>query len=186
MRKMLSCIVILSGTAAMAQSLFQNQQQTSGSIGITPGQTARWNVIYPTAPAPILQILCSADLAIADDQGKILKSNTVSQLVGGKSASLELNADTDLVGATRTEIHAFSIAPAGCHFVATLELIDNATQKTVMVISGERTYPPDPGPAAVQTAAATAGPDRISRLERHRAPEFGCLDTTPRLSSSDT
>ena len=80
-------------------------------------ETARLNVLYPTAPAPILQVLCSATLNIADDQGKILKSMQVSQLTARKSVSLDLNADTDLTGTPRTEIHGFSIAPNGCHLV---------------------------------------------------------------------
>jgi len=136
----LSCAAILSGALSIAQTpLTANQQMTSGVVGITPGQTARINVVYPTAP--ILQPLCSVTLNIADDQGKILKTVTVSQFVAGKSVSLDLNADTDLTGISRTEIHGFSVTPTGCNFTGTLELIDNITQKTVLVIGSRQTYP---------------------------------------------
>jgi len=138
----LSCAVILDGALAIAQTpVTAHQQMTSGVVGITAGQTARINVLYPTAPAPILQPLCSVTLNIADDQGKILKTVTVSQFVAGRSASLDLNADTDLTGNPRTEIHGYSVAPAGCNFTGTLELIDNITQKTVLVIGSRQTYP---------------------------------------------
>jgi hypothetical protein len=145
MRIFLTCAVILNGALALAQSpSFQNQQRTSGVVGITPGQTARLNVVYPTVPAPLLQVMCSVSLAISDDQGKILKSNNVSQLIGGRSVSLDLNADTDLPGVARTQIHGQSVAPNGCRLLATLELIDNSTQKTVLVVGSEQTYPLTP------------------------------------------
>ena len=141
----LSCAVILDGALAIAQTpVTAHQQMTSGVVGITAGQTARINVLYPTAPAPILQPLCSVTLNIADDQGKILKTVNVSQFVAGKSISLDLNADTDLTGISRTEIHGFSVAPTGCNFTGTLELIDNITQKTVLVIGSRQTYPAVP------------------------------------------
>ena len=138
----LSCAVILDGALAIAQTpVTAHQQMTSGVVGITAGQTARINVLYPTAPAPILQPVCSVTLNIADGQGEILKTVTVSQFVAGRSVSLDLNADTDLTGNPRTEIHGYSVAPAGCNFTGTLELIDNITQKTVLVIGSRQTYP---------------------------------------------
>ena len=133
---------ILTAVVAMAQQApsFENQQRTSGVVGITSGQTARLNVLYPIAPAPILQRICSVSLAIADNQGTILKSNAVASLTAGKSVSLDLNADSDLAGA-RTQIHGLTVAPTGCQLIATLEVIDNSTQKTIVVIGSELTYP---------------------------------------------
>ncbi|HTC90296.1 MAG TPA: hypothetical protein VK686_18440 [Bryobacteraceae bacterium] len=167
MRIFLTCAVILNGALALAQSpSFQNQQRTSGVVGITPGQTARLNVVYPTAPAPILQIMCSVTLAIADDQGKILKSDNVSQLIGGKSVSLDLDADTDLPGVARTQIHGQSIAPNGCRLVATLELIDNSTQKTVLVVGSEQTYPLTPLTPIISRQTNGAQPDTSASQPR--------------------
>jgi hypothetical protein len=159
MRTFLLFAVILNGANAIAQSpAFQNQQRTSGVVGVATGQTARLNVVYPTAPAPILQILCSANLVIADDQGKILGSKDAAQLIAGRSVSLDVNADTDLQGSARTQIHGFSIAPNGCHLVTTLEIIDNATQKTVVVVGSESTYPvAQPVPATGDNSDGQAG-----------------------------
>lgn len=122
MRTSLLYVAILNGALAMAQSPFQNQQQTSGVVGIAPGQTARLNVLYPTAPAPILQVLCSATLGIFDDKGGVLQSESFPQLSAGKSVSIDLNADTGLPGVPRTQIHGVSVAPNGCRLVLTLEI----------------------------------------------------------------
>src|ERR1700730_10782089 len=103
---------ILNVAVAMAQGNVtspQTQQYTSGVVGITAGQTAKLNVLYPTVPAPVLQVICSATLVIADDQGKILKSEDAQQLIAGKSVALDLNADTDLPsGTNRVQIHALT------------------------------------------------------------------------------
>jgi hypothetical protein len=63
-------VIVSSGVAAAQSPLTQFGQVTSGVVGITPGQTARFNLLYPTVPAPVLQIVCSATLIFADDQGK--------------------------------------------------------------------------------------------------------------------
>lgn len=85
-------------------------------------------------------MLCSVTLSIADDQGNVIKSNTVPQFIAGRSVSIDVNADTDLPGSQRTEIHGFSISPA-CTLPTSLELIDNTTQKTVLVVGSQKTYP---------------------------------------------
>jgi hypothetical protein len=140
----------VTGVSAMAQSspLESNRQYSTGVIGVTAGQTARFNVLYPAVPAPLLPIICSATLLISDGQGNQLKTVVVPQLLSGKSASLDLNADTDLPSASvRTEITARAITPqiggtgASCNLVPTLEIFDNASGKTTVVIGGQITWP---------------------------------------------
>jgi hypothetical protein len=150
MRTFWSCGVLL-GAAVLAQAQsFQSQQQTTGVVGITVGQTARLNALYPTVPAPVLLRLCSVTLVIKDDQGGLVgTSKDFSQLAAGKSVSIDVSGDTDLSGAPRKQIYGAAIAPNGCHLVTTLEIIDNASQKTVLVVGGEPTFPfPQPAPAA--------------------------------------
>jgi len=140
---------VLTSAGAFAQVGFNTRQYDTGAVGITAGQTARLTVLYPTVPAPVLQVLCSATLVIEDDQANTVKDVTVSQLVAGKSASLSLNADTDLpAGSGPTQIHARVLTPApagggggGCTLVPTLELVDNLSGKTTVVLKGEITYP---------------------------------------------
>jgi hypothetical protein len=134
--------MVLSGALAMAQApSLENRQRTTGVVGITQGESARLNVLYPTAPAPILQPNCTVALNIADDQGKILKSSGLQPILPGKTLWLDLNADTDLTTAVRTQIHGSTISPA-CNLVTTLEIVDNATQRTVVVVGSEPTFPP--------------------------------------------
>jgi hypothetical protein len=141
--------VVVSAVSAMAQtSPFSNvRQYDTGMVGIAAGQTAKFNVFYPTIPAPLLQVTCSATLVISDDQGNTLKSLPVQQLIAGKSASVDLNADTDLPGRPRVQIRAHVLTPqpgttgAPCTFLPTLELLDNASGKTTVVVKGELTWP---------------------------------------------
>ena len=141
MRILLSCLIILNGAVVMAQGpSFTNQQRTTGSIGLAAGQTAQLNVYYPTAPAPILQVTCSVTLSISDTSGKNLKYETFQQLIAGHGVSIDVNADTDLGGAARTQIVGLSISPS-CQLVTNLELIDNISHKTLMQVGSEPTFP---------------------------------------------
>ena len=86
MRFYLLLSIVLNAVLATAQpNLFQNQ--VSGSVGITGGQTARLNVAYPAIPGIALQQVCSATLTISDDQGNTLKSMSVAQFIAGHSVS---------------------------------------------------------------------------------------------------
>src|SRR5437868_3841423 len=142
-------MTILSGTAAIAQIPFglYTKQYTSGAVGLTAGQTARWNIVYPTIPAPFAtQAMCPAAVAIGNEHGTILASRDVPPLIGGNSASIELNADTQaLPVGGRIQIHGFA-STGGCSLVTSLEIVDNATQKTVVVLGGKLTYPQPPLP----------------------------------------
>ncbi len=139
MRFYLLLSIVLNAVLATAQpNLFQNQ--VSGSVGITGGQTARLNVVYPSILGIALQQVCSVTLTISDDQGNTLKSVSVAQLIAGHSVSVDLNADTDLVGKTRTQIHGSSAAPLGCQLITSLEIIDNLTQKTTVVVGALSVY----------------------------------------------
>jgi len=127
------------GTLAMAQTpLIQGPQRTTGVVSVTSGQTARLNILYPIVPAPLFPVLCGANMAIADEGGGLLASRSVDQLSTNRSVSLDFNVDsTPHAGAIK--IHGFSVS-SGCHLLTTLEVIDNATQKTVLVVPSETTF----------------------------------------------
>jgi hypothetical protein len=147
-RNLFLCALFLHAVAVKAQGpSFSNRQRTTDTVGITAGQTARLTATYPTAPAPVAQILCTVTLSIADGQGQILASNTVSNIVGGKSVSIDVNADAIVPAVQRSEIHGFTIAPAGCNLPTSLQVIDNQTQKTILVVGSTLTYPPPALPA---------------------------------------
>jgi hypothetical protein len=143
MRFYLLLSIVLNAVLATAQpDLFQNL--ASGTAGITGGQTARLNVVYPSIPGIALQQVCSVTLTISDDQGNTLKSVSVAQLIAGHSVSVDLNADTDLVGKTRTQIDGSIAAPLGCQLITSLEIIDNLTQKTTVVVGARSVYSVNP------------------------------------------
>jgi hypothetical protein len=140
------------------------QHYDTGIVGIAPGQTAKFNVLYPSIPAPLLAIQCSATLLISDAQGNVLKTLAVPQLLAGNSASLTLDADTDLPGGSgRVEIQARAITPqpgstsGPCTLVPTLELVDNPTGKTTVVVKGGLTWPSQAQVTATQPVPVATG-----------------------------
>jgi hypothetical protein len=141
-------ILTLSATLAVAQEGFiPSQQQDTALVGITAGQSARLNVIYPTIPAPVAQVGCGVSLVIADDQGKILKFQNFV-LNGGHGASISINSDLDGPPNGRMQIHGYtntattSAAPASfCTVIPSLDVIDNITGKTVVHLETQVTFP---------------------------------------------
>jgi len=138
--------LVFGAMVARAQGDFIPAQQHSSSVvGIVSGQTARLNVLYPSIPAPMLQVMCSVTVSILDDQGGVLKTQDF-QLIGGKSASISLNADTNLTGAHAAQIHAVTLThPASsagyCQVLPSLDIVDNATGKTLVHLETIVTYP---------------------------------------------
>jgi len=150
LRNLLLYAAFLSGTVVIAQTNpFQNVQRSTGVVSVASGQSARLNIVYPTVPAPLLLVTCNAIMTVEDEDGGVLASKSVQQLIAGKSVSLDFNVDsTPHVGSIK--IHGFSITTTGCHLLTTLEVIDNATQKTVLVVPSEVSYP-FPTQTATQT-----------------------------------
>ena len=138
--------IIFSAVLAGAQGFTAPQQHNSSVVGITSGQTARLSVLYPPIPAPLLQAMCAVTLSIVDDQGTVLKTQDF-QMLGGKTASLSLNADTDLTGGHTALIHALTLTPATssaggyCEVLPSLDIVDNATGRTLVHLETTVTYP---------------------------------------------
>ncbi len=142
--------IVFSAVLATAQGSFTPPQQHNSSVvGIAAGQTARLNVLYPSIPAPLLQVMCSVTLSIVDDQGAILKTQDF-QMSGGKTVSVSLNADTELSGGHAAQIHALTLTPATssaggyCEVLPSLDIVDNASGKTVVHLETTVTYPRAP------------------------------------------
>ena len=139
--------IVFTAVLARAQGSFTPPQQHNSSVvGITSGQTARLNVLYPSIPAPLLQVMCGVTVSIVDDQGSVLKTQDF-QMLGGKTASLSLNADDFLPSGHTAQIHALTITPAVspaggyCEVLPSLDIIDNATGKTLVHLETTITYP---------------------------------------------
>jgi hypothetical protein len=142
--------VILSAALVRAQGDFvPSQQHNSSVVGIAAGQTAKLNVLYPSIPAPLLQVMCHVTVSIVDDQGAILKTQDF-QMLGGKSVSISLNADDFLPSGHTAQIHALTLTPATstaggyCEVLPSLDIVDNATGKTLVHLETTVTYPGAP------------------------------------------
>jgi hypothetical protein len=139
--------IVFSAVLATAQGNFiASQQHNSSVVGIAAGQTAKLSVLYPSVPAPLLQVMCAVTVSIVDDQGTVLRTQDFLML-GGKSVSVSLNADTDLPGDHHAQIHALTLTPATaptggyCSVLPSLDIVDNATGKTVVHLETTVTYP---------------------------------------------
>ena len=139
--------LVFTAVLARAQGSFTPPQEHNSSVvGITSGQTARLNVLYPTIPAPLLQVMCAVTASIVDDQGSVLKTQDF-QMLGGKSVTLSLNADDFLPGGHTAQIHALTLTPAMsttggyCEVLPSLDIVDNATGKTLVHLETTVTYP---------------------------------------------
>jgi len=111
-------------------------------VGLAFGETARLNVLNPTTVAA-----CSATLSFLDGSGTVLKSEAIV-VPAEKNVWFDLHSDTDLdLGMTdRREIRATLLipgpVPAGtttpivptCEYVKTLEVFDNASLRTLVVL----------------------------------------------------
>ncbi len=137
--------IVFSAILAKAQGFTAPQQHNSSVVGIASGQTARLNILYPSLPAPLLQVMCAVTASIVDEQGTVLKTQDF-QMLGGKTASLSLNADTDLPGAHTALIHALTLTPAAssaggyCQVLPSLDIVDNLTGKTLVHLETTVTY----------------------------------------------
>jgi hypothetical protein len=151
--------LLVSGLAgiAAAQStsmpVWYSQVQTLGMVGLTGGQTARLNLLNPGVLSPAATgAICSAQVSFLNDRGDVLKMTTVN-VIPGKSVPFELNRDTDFADADRrVEIRATirippvtpvvsPPQPSTCTLIPSLEVFNNDTGKTQLVITDARGVP---------------------------------------------
>jgi hypothetical protein len=128
-------------------------------VGIAPGQSARINALNQL-PSPAAQVSagCRIALQFYDAEGQLIKEYVVASLAVGKSAAVDLNRD-DLPSDDRLSLRAVLVfgysgganpppqllqQMATCNIVPSLEIYDNDTQKTSIVITDVK---PLPGPS---------------------------------------
>jgi hypothetical protein len=128
---------------------------TTGIVGITEGQFARFNVLNPGVLPPAVGVVCNALLTFLGPDGGVLKTKLVT-VTPGQSAYLDLFSDVDLALAVgvRKEIRATFTTPpvipvassttpvaAPCKLIATLEIIDALSLKTQVLAGGMHAVP---------------------------------------------
>jgi len=109
--------------------------RTSGTVGLTAGQTARLNVLNPGALAPAVGVLCAAQLSFLNAQGTVLKTTSVS-VPPGESLSFNLDRDVDLmVPDLRVQVRAVIAYNSNtCALLPTLEVFNDDTGRTQFVV----------------------------------------------------
>lgn len=149
----LSAGIMSSRHTATAQGNGNNNNAEEfifGTVGITPSQTARLNVVNTatdgTSQTRTLEFLDAAGNVIVDSSGNPVERMVT--LAPGESAYLDLNG-ADIPGGGRVQIRALD--PGGCggcgpqtpySIIQTLELIDNLTQETDLLYAPAQFIPP--------------------------------------------
>jgi hypothetical protein len=140
-----TCVFLLGAAALCAQPAVV----TTGMVGIADAQTAQLNLLNPGVLAPAVGVICSAGVQFVDDSGAVLKSTTL-MVPSGQSKAFQLHSDTDLnlvVAGDRHEIRAVitippitpvagasTPAPPLCKLVATLEIFDTISGRTLVTL----------------------------------------------------
>lgn len=131
---------------AFGQNFNAVQQHDSAATGLAAGQTAKFSVYYPTIPAPVAQVLAFVTLVIQDENRNVLAKQDF-QIAGGQIVSISANADTLMAADQRIgQIHAYAQASGGAadafpFIIPGLDIVDNATGKTVVHLETKVTYP---------------------------------------------
>ena len=148
------CVFIVAAAGMYAQTTTPKMPvtdiRTSGAVGIEQGQTARFNVLRHDATATAA---CSAVLTYFNGAGKQLKTSTVT-VAPGTLGYLDLFSNTDLTLATdqREQIRVTVAVPVAtpssssssttatavpiCRLIPTLEIFDEVTGRTSIVLGG--------------------------------------------------
>jgi hypothetical protein len=148
------CVFVFVAAGSYAQTAAANipvtDTRTSGAVGIAQGQTARFNVLRPNEAATAT---CSAMLTYFDGTGKQLKTSTIT-VAPGTLGYLDLFSDTDLALALdqRKQIRVTVSVPVEtppssspstttkavpvCRLIPTLEILDEVTGRTSVVLGG--------------------------------------------------
>jgi len=134
----------------------QEQVSSFGTIGVASGQTIRLNAANPGAQEPGLAA-CKVRLQLVDDTGQLLKEMAIENLAAGRAASLDLARPAaapgiatpqriQMRGVVRNSIPAgpLPLGPEipvrlGCTVIPTVEIFDNDTGKTTIVLSSAQT-----------------------------------------------
>jgi hypothetical protein len=145
------CAFAMAAVGLFAQStpvVPAPEARTSGMIGIADGQVARLNVLNPGVAAPAVGVVCTATLNFWDGKGALLKTGPAIVLPG-QSQYLDLFGDKDLAltALDRRQIRATitipaippppastSVQTAACTLIGTLEILNQSTSKTEVVL----------------------------------------------------
>ncbi len=152
----LTCVLMLGSAAVSAQVVSSLPEvRTTGMVGVGQAQSAQLNLLNPGLANNAVGVICTAGVSFVDAAGAVLKTGTVS-VAPGTSASFVLREGVDLklaVGDHR-ELRAVITRPAvppaatssasaakACKLIPTLEILDNGTGRTLVILGRTRVVP---------------------------------------------
>ncbi len=149
-----TCVFLLGAAVLCAQPAVV----TTGMVGIADAQTAQLNLLNPGVLAPAVGVVCPAAVQFVGADGTVLKSATLS-VPPGQSKAVQIRSDIDLnlvVAGDRREVRAVIVSPpvapvngataapptpAACKMVATLEVFDTVSGRTLVTLGRVVTVP---------------------------------------------
>jgi hypothetical protein len=154
---------ILQAQTAPAIPVALNQTQTFGMLGVASNQTARLNVLNSTAPPMVAGSAvqsCTLTLQFFDEQNNKLAELAVPGLDPGKASHLDYSIPTATATTAptpqRMQVRGVVVvsgvpmpqptmptiqAISPCSVLPTLEVFDNDTGKTQVVLTGPTSIP---------------------------------------------
>ena len=147
----LALVFLVAGMGAAQQAPIPatfTQVQSSGIVGITGSQTARLNLLNLGATPPAgVSASCSAQVTFLDDKDTTLTTSTVT-VDPGKSTLVDYPSTASgrqqirvTIGITHPNVTAptpgmpVAIPIFYCSLVPALEIFDNSTSKTTVVVN---------------------------------------------------
>jgi len=145
------CVLAVSIASLGAQAIsVSSTTRTYGMVGVVAGQTARLNVLNygVVTPTPAAVTAgCPVTLKFIDGNGKLLVSKTVVIMAGmaayldyspvfatAMPQRIEMRAEIDTPAVVPANAASTVIPVVPCNLVPTLEIFENVTQKTEIVM----------------------------------------------------
>jgi hypothetical protein len=140
----LAGVFALGAVFAQTTTTTTSQTITTGIVGLSVNQSARINILNlnPNTGTPVV---CSADVQFVNAVGDTLKRASIANIDPGKEAEVTLDRldvpdqampRINLRGVVTTPSAAATPAPAACSVLVTLEIIDDSTARTDVVVTG--------------------------------------------------
>jgi hypothetical protein len=154
----LTCLLTLGALAAFAQTVIAPAPvtETTAMVGLAQGQTAQLNLLNPGVLPPAVGIVCTASVTFFDASGALLKTVMVTA-APGQSGVADLSGDTDLAipvgqrrdiraqisipGIVPVATGATSTSASACTLIPSLEIYDNITGRTLVVLGHVKAIP---------------------------------------------
>jgi hypothetical protein len=160
MRQLVACGYVCAAVLILGAPLLA-QDTTTGMVGVSNNQAVRLNVLNvspASSTTATIAAVCAVQLQLIDGGGTVLKQASMG-VAAGKVAAIELRRE-DIASATSARVQlrgqvntvpaaaGTTAASSVCNLISTLEVFDEASGDTQVVLGGGHALPaatPAPG-----------------------------------------